>query len=62
MRYRETKEEKERKKAQALKNLQETPPEKNDVKAMIIAAFLVFFPVLILILAVVFGVLLLIFT
>jgi len=61
MRYRETKEERKKKKELALKNLKETPPEKNDVLAMMIAAFLVFLPVLIIILAVFIGVIVWIF-
>ncbi len=52
MRYRESKAERERKIEQAKKLIAETPPEKNDVLAMIIAAFIVFLPVLIMVLAV----------
>ncbi|MBU1144796.1 MAG: hypothetical protein KJ971_02920 [Firmicutes bacterium] len=61
MRDRETREEKERKFALAKKNLEETPPEKNDVLALIIAGFLVFLPVLIIILSVFIIVIALIF-
>jgi hypothetical protein len=52
MRPYETKEEKKKKKELAMKNLQETPPEKNDVLALIIAMFVAALPVLILIIAV----------
>lgn len=51
MRFRESKEEKARKFQLAKKNLEKTPPEKNDILAMIIAGFLVFLPVLLIVLA-----------
>ncbi|MGI6392135.1 MAG: hypothetical protein ACOX16_00775 [Candidatus Izemoplasmatales bacterium] len=51
MRYRESREERQKKIERAKELLKETPPEKNDVLAMIIAAFIVFLPVLIIILA-----------
>jgi hypothetical protein len=52
MRYRESKEERQKKIERAKELLKETPPEKNDLLAMIIAAFIVFLPVLIMVLAV----------
>ena len=52
MRYRESKAERQKKIERAKELLKETPPEKNDVLAMIIAAFIVFLPVLIMVLAV----------
>ena len=48
MRYRESREERQKKIERAKELLKETPPE-NDVLAMIIAAFIVFLPVLIII-------------
>lgn len=62
MRRYETKDEKEAKRAQARKNIQENPPEKGDFLAMVIAAFIVLLPVIILVIAVFVGVMLLFFT
>ncbi|MBE0701540.1 MAG: hypothetical protein IH571_07615 [Acholeplasmataceae bacterium] len=61
MRREETRAEKEQKRALARKNLAETPPEKNDIFAMIIAAFIVFLPVFIIIVAIFIVVIVVIF-
>jgi hypothetical protein len=61
MRYRETREERQKKMEIAKQKIAECPPEKNDVLAMIIAAFLVFLPVLIIILAIFIVIIALIF-
>lgn len=61
MRYRETREEHQKKMEIAKRKIAECPPEKNDVLAMIIAAFLVFLPVLIIILAIFIVIIALIF-
>jgi ribonuclease PH len=47
------------KQEQAIKNLQETPPEKGDFKAMIFGALLALMPAIILILAIIVGIALL---
>ncbi|MDI6452952.1 hypothetical protein [Peloplasma aerotolerans] len=61
MRKYETEAEKAAKRAQARKNLAETPPEKNDILAMFIAAFIVLLPVFLIIVAIFVVVLLLLF-
>ena len=62
MRRYETEAEKEAKRAQARKNIEETPPEKGDFLAMVIAAFIVLLPVILLVIAVFVAVMLIFFT
>jgi uncharacterized membrane protein len=62
MRRYETEAEKEAKRAQARKNIAETPPEKGDFLAMVIAAFIVLLPVIILVIAVFVAVMWIFFT
>lgn len=57
----ETKAEVAKRREQAKKNIQETPLEKGDFLAMVIAAFIVLLPVILIILALVSLVLILIF-
>ena len=58
----ETKAEKAKRRELAEKNLRETPIEKGDFLAMVIAAFIVLLPVILIILAFVSIVLLILFT
>jgi len=62
MRRYETEAEKEEKRAQARKNIAENPPEKGDFLAMVIAAFIVLLPVIILVIAIFVAVMLIFFT
>ncbi len=62
MRRYDTEAEKEARRAQARKNIAETPPEKGDFLAMVIAAFIVLLPVILIVIAVFVVVMLLLFT
>jgi cell division septal protein FtsQ len=61
MRRYESEQEKEAKRIQARKNIEETPPEKGDFLAMVIAAFIVLLPVILIVIGVFVLVMLLIF-